>query len=60
MYGKLVTGSAVGAGGISTLPDTGGFLPLGAGVEAAVLFVAAFTLLAASLALLRLVPWREE
>jgi hypothetical protein len=33
---------------------------VGAGVEAAVLFVAAFTLLAASLALLRLVPWREE
>lgn len=42
------------------LPETGGFLPFGAMMYAAVLFVAAFTLIAAGLALLRLIPRKER
>ena len=61
MYGKMATGSAAGAAGASTLPDTGGFLSLGSGpMEAALWFVAAFTLVMAGMALLRMVPRKEE
>lgn len=58
MYGKVAGGGA--AGGISMLPDTGGFLPLGAGLEAIIVFVAAFTLIATGLALWNLAPRRES
>ena len=52
MYGK------VGAAASGTLPLTGG-LALG-GVEGAIYFVAGFTLLAAGLAVGRLLPKRES
>lgn len=61
MYGKIASGSAAGgAGGMTMLPDTGGFLPLHAGLQAVILFVAAFTLIAAGLALWNLVPRTER
>ena len=68
--GKISGGSAAGgAGGITMLPDTtgitllpatGGFLPLDAGLHAIIIFVAAFTLIAAGLALWNIVPRKER
>ncbi|MDN5697333.1 MAG: hypothetical protein L0G70_05075 [Rubrobacter sp.] len=61
MYGKIASGStAGGAGAVAVLPDTGGFLSPAMGLQAVVVFVAAFTLIAAGLALWNIVPRRER
>ncbi|WP_273844111.1 hypothetical protein [Rubrobacter calidifluminis] len=60
MYGKLASGSAVAGGAASVLPETGGFLHLGSIWMAVLLFVAAFTLISAGLAILRIIPWQEK
>ncbi len=61
MKGKISSGSAAGgAGGITMLPDTGGFLPLDAGLHAIIIFLTAFTLIAAGLALWNIVPRKER
>ena len=61
MYGKIATGgSASGAGAITVLPDSGGFLPLGAMSHGILIFLAVFTLIAAGLALWNILPRRER
>lgn len=57
MYGKIASGSAAGGAGAATmLPETGGFLPLDAGFQAVIVFIAVFTLIAAFMALKNIVP----
>lgn len=60
MYAKIGAGGAAGAGAVSALPETGGLPLLGLGVEAAIVFVAVFTLAAAVMAALQLIPRKEE